>query len=404
VTIAPPASRLSAPTPSTRDSAPAHTRPQPITKENAVSEGSTRPALSSAESSPAKTLFVLGATHHRTPIEVREKLALPPDSLTALHNELVAIEGLNELAPLSTCNRTEFYGVASSPEAIARLRRSFCAQQQFPETQFAPYALELQGRAALQHLFEVASGLDSQLVGETEILGQLKDAYAVAHARRSTGPILNRVFQKAFQAAKYVRTHTAITEGQVSVANVAVELARDIFGRLDKIRILLLGAGDIGEKTARAFQSRGVTSLSVSSRRLDRAMALASDLGAFALPFWLAPAKLADFDIVVCATAAPSTVIASEAVDAAMHRRASQPLFLIDLALPRDIDPRVGDQPNVYLYNLDDLAHIAEENRQARESEIALCRQLLTARTDTLWSRLAPQFSTKQHAEQETRL
>jgi len=370
-------------------SASAHVVPPPIKKENCVTVDSIRPTLGShAPAAPAKTLFVLGATHHRTPIEVREKLALPPDSLDALHDELIAIDGLDELAPLSTCNRTEFYGVASTPEAIARLRRAFCARQQFPESQFAPYSLELEGRAALQHLFEVASGLDSQLVGETEIFGQLKDAYAAAHARRSTGPILNRVFQKAFQAAKHVRTHTAITEGQVSVANVAVELARNIFGRLDKTRVLLLGAGEIGEKTARAFQSRGVNSLSVSSRRLDRAMALASELGAFALPFWLAPTKLADFDIVVCATAAPSTVINTDAVDAAMHRRASQPLFLIDLALPRDIEPRVGDQANVYLYNLDDLARIAENNRHARESEIALCRQLLAARTDTLWSHL----------------
>jgi len=338
--------------------------------------------------SQSKIFFVLGATHHRTPIEVREKLALPPDSLAALHDELISIDGLDELAPLSTCNRTEFYGVASSPRAIAQLRRTFCIRQQFPETQFAPYALELRGRSALQHLFEVASGLDSQLVGETEIFGQLKDAYAAAHARRSTGPILNRVFQKAFQAAKHVRTHTAITEGQVSIANVAVELARDIFGRLNKTRVLLLGAGEIGEKTARAFQSRGVNSLSVSSRRLDRAMALASELGAFALPFWLAPTKLADFDIVVCATAAPSTVIATDAVDAAMHRRAAHPLLLIDLALPRDIEPRVGDQANVYLYNLDDLAHIAEQNRHARESQITLCRQLLNTRTESLWPRL----------------
>jgi len=392
VTFPPPPKPHSKPVHPSEISASAHGAPHRITREETVTENSIRPPTHTSAPTPTKTLFVLGATHHRTPIEVREKLALPPDSLSALHEELSRIDGLEELAPLSTCNRTEFYGVASHPEAISQLRRTFCTRQQFPETQFAPYALELQGRRALQHLFEVASGLDSQLVGETEIFGQLKDAYAAAHARQSTGPILNRVFQKAFQAAKHVRTHTAITEGQVSVANVAVELARDIFGRLDKTRVLLLGAGEIGEKTARAFQSRGVNSLSVSSRRLDRAMALASELGAFALPFWLAPAKLADFDIVVCATAAPSTVIAADAVAAAMHRRAAHPLFLIDLALPRDIEPRVGDQPSVYLYNLDDLARIAEENRHARESEIALCRQLLSTRTDTLWRRLASQF------------
>jgi len=329
-----------------------------------------------------RTLFVLGATHHRTPIEVREKLALPPDSLAALHAELNQIEGLEEFAPLSTCNRTEFYGVASRPEALAQLQRAFCTRQQFAETQFAPYAIQLQGPQVLQHLFEVATGLDSQLVGETEIFGQLKDAYAAAQARHSTGPILNRLFQKAFQAAKYVRTHTAITEGQVSVANVAVELARDIFGPLGSTRVLLLGAGEIGEKTARAFQSRGTTALSVASRRLDRAMALASELGAFALPFWLAPTKLAQFDIVVCATAAPASVIAADMIDTAMHRRAARPLLLLDLALPR-------------LYNLDDLARIAEENRNAREAEITHCRELLHTRATSLWATLHPRLTTR---------
>jgi len=345
-----------------------------------------------------QTLFVVGATHHRTPIQVREKLSLDPGALAALHETLSAIEGLDEFTMLSTCNRTEFYGVASSADTVPRLRRAFCERQNFSETEFTRYALQLEGPRALQHLFEVASGLDSQLVGETEIFGQLKDAYAAAHARRSTGPILNRVFQKAFQAAKHVRTHTAITEGQVSVANVAVELARDIFGQLNRTRVLLLGAGEIGEKTAKAFQSRGVTSLSVSSRRLERAMELASELRAFALPFWLAPAKLPEFDIVVCATAAPSTVVATAAVAAAMHRRAAQPLFLIDLALPRDVEPPVADLPNVYLYNLDDLATIAEANRHSREAEVAKCRELLRNRSETLWSHLRPRLESRSAA------
>jgi len=392
MTFAPPLEQCRSTASPTGAAASGHAIPQAVSTKNAVAENLPNPAPTDCEPTPAKTLFVLGATHHRTPIEVREKLALPPDSLAALHEELSTIDGLDELVPLSTCNRTEFYGVASGPEAVARLRGTFCTRQQFPETQFAPYALELHDRAALQHLFEVASGLDSQLVGETEIFGQLKDAYAAAHARHSTGPVLNRVFQKAFQAAKHVRTHTAISQGQVSVANVAVELARDIFGRLEKTRVLLLGAGEIGEKTARAFQSRSVNSLSVSSRRLDRAMALASELGAFALPFWLVPTKLAEFDIVVCATAAPSTVVAADAVSAAMHRRAAHPLFLIDLALPRDIEPRVADQPNVYLYNLDDLARIAEKNRHARQSETALCRQLLASKTDTIWRQITTQL------------
>src|SRR5690606_37277774 len=166
-----------------------------------------------------------------------------------------------------------------------------CRRQQYAEEEFGKYRVALQGQATLDHLLEVASGLDSQMLGETEIFGQVKEAYAAAQARRHTGPVLNRVFQKTFQAAKHVRTHTAITEGQISVANVAVDLAQNIFGQLLSARVLLVGAGEIGEKTAKAFQSRGAAALSVASRRLERAMELANTFGAFALPFWLVPVK-----------------------------------------------------------------------------------------------------------------
>ncbi|MFZ9683471.1 MAG: glutamyl-tRNA reductase [Cephaloticoccus sp.] len=346
-----------------------------------------------SEATERQTLFVLGATHHQAPIEVREKLAVPPESLEPLHQALTAVPGLDELTVLSTCNRTEFYGVASGPETLRQLQAAFCARQDFAEAEFAKFALQLHGRPAVQHLLEVAAGLDSQLVGETEIFGQVKDAYARAQERRSTGPVLNRVFQKAFQAAKHVRTHTAITSGQVSVANVAVELAQTIYGELGSVRILLLGAGDIGEKTARAFQSRGASALTVSSRRIEHAMELASAMDATALPFEHREHHLADFDIVVCSTAAPGAVLATAAVREAMRRRAARPLFLIDLALPRDVEAGAADLPNVYLYNLDDLAKIAEENRSAREAEIEKCRALLAARTDAVWEQIEPRLA-----------
>ena len=245
---------------------------------------------------------------------------------------------------------------------------------------------------AVQHLVEVSAGLDSQMLGETEIFGQVKAAYAAAQAGGTTGPVLNRVFQKGFQAAKHVRTTTAITEGQVSVANVAVELALNIFGGLADTRILLLGAGDIGEKTAKAFQSRGAAALTVASRNLERAMELATSLGASAMPFEQREARLAEFDVVVCATSAPDLVISLAATRAAMHRRPARPLFFIDQALPRDVDPAVADLQNVFLYNLDDLAKIAEENRAAREAEIAKCRAIVAAKADALWRQVAPQI------------
>jgi glutamyl-tRNA reductase len=339
----------------------------------------------------AHGLFVIGATHHRVPLEIREKLSLGPESAAALQAELSAIEGLREFAVLNTCNRVEFYGVASDAEAASRITAAFCAHQRFDAGEFARIRLELRGRDAVQHLVEVSAGLDSQMLGETEIFGQVKEAYAAAQASGTTGPVLNRIFQKGFQAAKHVRTHTAITEGRVSVANVAVDLALNIFGELGAARILLLGAGEIGEKTARAFQSRGAAALTVASRRFERAMDLATGLGASAMPFDQREARLAEFDVVVCATSAPDLVVTFAAAKAAMHRRPARPLFFIDQALPRDVDPAVADIDNVFLYNLDDLARIAEENRAAREAEIAKCRAIVAEKSDALWRQVAPQ-------------
>lgn len=337
-------------------------------------------------------LFVLGATHHTAPLEVREKLTLDATATAALQTELAALPGLREFAMLSTCNRVEFYGVASEPGVMARVEAAFCARRQFDAAAFEKIRLSLHGAETVRHLIEVAAGLDSQMLGETEIFGQVKEAYAGAQGRGSTGPVLNRVFQKVFQAAKHVRSHTAITEGQVSVANVAVELALNIFGGLRQARVLLLGAGEIGEKTARAFQSRGAASLTVASRRLERAMELATALGASAMPFEQREGRLTEFDVVVCATSAPGTVISLAAVAAAMHRRPARPLFCIDLALPRDVDSAVADLENVFLYNLDDLAKIAEQNRAARLAEIAKCRTIVEEKAAALWKQVAPQL------------
>ena len=337
------------------------------------------------------SLFVVGATHHRVPLEVREKLSLSAEGAAALRAEFARISGLREFAVLNTCNRVEFYGVAESPEAAARVSTAFCARQQFDPAEFARIRIDLRGREAVRHLLEVSSGLDSQMLGETEIFGQVKEAYATAQSSGSTGPVLNRVFQKGFQAAKHVRSHTAITEGQVSVANVAVDLAQTIFGGLADTRILLLGAGEIGEKTAKAFQSRGAAALTVASRRFERAMELATSLGASAMPFEQRDARLAEFDIVVCATSAPDVVVALAPTLAAMQQRPARPLFFIDQALPRDVDPAVARIENVFLYNLDDLAKIAEENRVAREAEIAKCRVIVTEKAEALWRQVAAQ-------------
>lgn len=339
-------------------------------------------------------LFVIGATHRRVPLHVREKLSLSAESAAALQNEFSGISGLREFTMLNTCNRVEFYGVASSSDAAAQVTSAFCRRQNFDRSEFENIRLNLRGREVIQHLLEVSAGLDSQMLGETEIFGQVKDAYAKAQANGHTGAILNRVFQKSFQAAKHVRSSTAITEGQVSVANVAVELALDIFGSLKDTRILLLGAGEIGEKTAKAFQSRGAAALTVASRRLERAMELASTLGASAMPFEQREARLSEFDVVVCATSAPDIIISEALTRSAMHKRPARPLFFIDQALPRDVDPAVSEIQNVFLYNLDDLARIADANRAAREAELAKCRSMVSEKADALWRQVEPQIAT----------
>jgi glutamyl-tRNA reductase len=338
-------------------------------------------------------LFVIGATHHRAPLAVREKLSLGSEAAAALQAEFATIEGLREFAVLNTCNRVEFYGVASSADAASRITAAFCARQRFDVAEFEKIRLDLRGRDAVQHLVEVSAGLDSQMLGETEIFGQVKDAYAAAQSSGTTGPVLNRIFQKGFQAAKHVRTNTAITEGHVSVANVAVDLALTIFGELASTRILLLGAGEIGEKTAKAFQSRGAAALTVASRRFERAMELATALGASAMPFEQRESRLAEFDVVVCATSSPDVVVTRAATRAAMHKRPVRPLFFIDQALPRDVEPAVADIDNVFLYNLDDLAKIAEENRVAREAEMTKCRAIVAEKADALWRQVAPQIA-----------
>ena len=337
------------------------------------------------------TLFVVGASHHTTPLEWRERLSIGPDKITALQSQFAALPGLHEFTILNTCNRVEIYGVAEDDNAIDSLQTTFCSAQDIALEDFAKIQIKRLGADTIRHLVSVASGLDSQLVGENEIFGQVKGAYANAQTAHSVGPVLNRVFQKAFQTAKHVRTHTAISEGQVSTANVAVDLALTIFGDLASARVLLIGAGEIGEQSAKAFRSRGAHAITVSSRTPAHAMELASALDARAIPFEKVHSHLADFDIVACATAAPGAILAAATVAQAMKSRPASPLFLIDLALPRDIDPSAADLENVYLYNLDDLAKISEQNRSARLSEVEKAQALIKERTERLWQNVRQQ-------------
>ncbi len=339
------------------------------------------------------TLFLIGASHHTAPLELREQLSLAGGKLETLREALRSLAGLREFTVLNTCNRVEIYGLAAHPETVGLLEAALCSLNRIDAGAFAKARLELHGRPAIEHLLAVAAGLDSQMVGETEILGQLKDAYATAQAGGTTGAVLNRVFQKTFQAAKHVRTATAIGAGQISVASVSVDLALKIFGDLGQCRVLVLGAGEIGEKTARAFRSRDAGSITVSSRNADHAAVLADALGAGTFPFERMPELLGDFDVAVCSTSAPDPIITAPVAAAAMRRRAARPFFLIDLAMPRNVAAAAADLANVFLYNLDDLAQIARENLALRQAEVVRARALLADKAAALWDQVEPRLN-----------
>lgn len=345
----------------------------------------------------APQLFLLGASHHTAPLAVREKLAIDAAKAALLADHLSRDPGVREFALLNTCNRVEVYGVAAGPAVVAGLGAKLCEVTGCAPAELAAASVTRQNDEAIGHLFAVAAGLDSQIVGETEILGQVKEAYDQALSRRWTGPVLNRVFQKTFQAAKHIRTHTSIGAGQISIATVAVDLAGQIFGALDDTRVLVVGAGEIGVKSAQAFQSRGARGITVASRTLSNAEAAAAQTGGWAASLADLPELVAAADIAVCSTSAPGTVVTRALVTAAMKKRHNRPLFFIDLALPRDVEPAVADVANVFVYNLDDLARIAENNLALRRAEVAKCRALLAERTAALWQQVSAQIHRSQN-------
>lgn len=344
-------------------------------------------------------LVLLGASHHTAPLEVREKLAIDAARAAALADKLRSTPGVREFALLNTCNRIELYSVAAGAQTVDAVRRTLSEVTGCAPAELERVVRQRENHDAIEHLFEVASGLDSQIVGEVEILGQVKSAYDRALEQKWTGPVLNRVFQKTFQAAKHIRTNTGIGAGQISIATVAVDLAGKIFGELDPVKILVVGAGEIGLKTVQAFQSRGARSITVASRTLSRAEETAAAAGGWAATMAELPELLATSDIVASSTSSPNAVVTRELAAAAMKRRAGRPLFLIDLALPRDIEPECTHVPNVYLYNLDDLAQIAEANLAQRQAEVAKCRAILAERTAQLWPAVAHSLGTGNNAK-----
>jgi glutamyl-tRNA reductase len=393
-------------------------------------------------------VIVIGLSHHSSPVELRERFVFAeakiPDALKSLRESGIA----DEAVILSTCNRVEIYvATALEPaRAFAELKNFLTAFHGFTKTGEAQTDIRAQcsspsprrgegrgeeavfssldprtparsplGRGegiepdnsgvaelrppkatldnelytlaepqSLQHLFKVACGLDSMVLGETEILGQIKKAYALAYRHGHTGARLNKAFQRAFHVAKHIRTETNIQRGSVSVASVAVELAEKIFSSLAAREVLVIGAGETSEKTARALLSRGVRSIVVANRSYDRAVALANEFGGRAVQFDDWAREFQKIDIAISSTSAPHHILDRAKLEPLMKARQQRPLLLIDIAVPRDIDPEVNFLENVYLYNIDDLQAIADDYLKQRREEVARCEQIIAEKVKTL--------------------
>ncbi len=322
-------------------------------------------------------VIVIGLSHRTAPVEVRERFAFADAAIPEALGEIRRRGIAEEAAILSTCNRVEIYAATQlgEREAVAALRRFLVERSAGGEEAEEIYAWA--EPRSVEHLFAVASGLDSMVLGETEILGQLKKAYELALRHKHTGPRLNKAFQKAFNVAKQIRTETNIQRGSVSVGSVAVELAEKIFSTLSDHPVMVIGAGETSEKTARALLSRGAKSILVSNRSHERAVELARELNGEAILFEDWGAAFGRVDIVISATAAPHYILDRAKLEPLMKLRKNRPLLLIDIAAPRDIDPAVNFLENVYLYNIDDLQGMAEDYLKQRQEEVARCLTII---------------------------
>jgi glutamyl-tRNA reductase len=320
-------------------------------------------------------IFCFGVSHQTANVEVRERFAIPDSALAASLTRLAQVPSVQESVLLSTCNRTEFYIVTQDAQlAIEHLFRDFYGPAEAGEFQ---HLFRLPAVPSIRHLFRVASGLESMVLGETEIFGQVKRAYEAAARSGTTGRILNRLFQKAFHVGKHVRSATAITRGSVSVGSVAVDLAKQIFGELEGRKIMILGAGETSERTAWSFQSHGARQLFVSNRSFERAAQLAESIGGRAIRFDDWEEEFRDLDILVSSTSAPHAIVTRTKLEPVLKLRRDRPLFIIDLAMPRDVDPTVHEMDGVYVYDLDSLQAIAGRTLEARKKEAETCDGLI---------------------------
>ncbi|HYJ07334.1 MAG TPA: glutamyl-tRNA reductase [Chthoniobacterales bacterium] len=317
-------------------------------------------------------LFCVGISHHTANVETRERYA-GASREKALREET----GCREVLMLETCNRVEIYASAERPVTTDEILRCLQSSRGLAGIDNADAFYRYDGETCAQHLFRVVAGLDSMVVGETEILGQAKKAYAGARETGSAGPLLHRLFQRAFRVAKHVRSHTDITRGAVSVGSVAVDLAVKIFGDLSERKVLILGAGETSERTARALTSRGVTDIRVSNRSIERAENLATLVRGRAIPFHDWTAQCREIDILISSTSAEEPLLTPPILAPMIRGRADRPLFIIDIAVPRDVAPEVNEMDGVYLYDIDSLQSIAEQSLAMRRQQMAAGEKII---------------------------
>ena len=327
------------------------------------------------------TILVIGVNHKVAPVEIREKLAFS-DSCSLPQMVLEQADGCSECVFLSTCNRVEVYLVSRRPEAAAvAVRKMLFAETDLSDDEAVRYTYMHSGKDAVRHLFRVASSLDSMIIGEPQILGQLKQAYREAAENKVLGFLLDRLMSKSFSVAKKVRSETNIGASAVSISFAAVQLAKKILGDLSGKKVLLVGAGEMAELAAEHLMGQGCSDVVVANRTKERAVALANRYKGRAVALDDLIPQLEEVDILVSSTGAPGLILQKEDVKPVMRQRKYRPLFLIDIAVPRDLDPEINDLDDVYLYDIDDLANVVETNKSERDKAGELAEQIIIEET-----------------------
>ena len=333
-----------------------------------------------------REVLIVGVNHRKAPVEIRERLSFTDAALEQAGRELVTLHAVDEGVIVSTCNRVEVIAVTmAGDEAVDVLTNFLAAGERIAREQLAEHLSVYRGREAVRHLFRVAASLDSMVVGEPQILGQLKDCYGHAASVGSAGTVLHRCFHKSFSVAKRIRTETGVASKAVSVSSAAVELASRIFDTFEDKTALLLGAGTMSELAARHLLAHGVSNLIIANRTFERAVELAREFQGTPVPFEEFPRYLQMADVVIGSTAADGYILTPARLREALRARSYRPMFLIDMSVPRNFDPAINDVDNVYLYDIDDLGGVAQVNREERSREAEKAEAIIEAEVEGFW-------------------